>query len=135
PLSRPPRPGEPDTVRSSGDFALRGGKLQDARDRGAVSRKARLIAVQNPAAAHDPGGVLTAASEWPSAGDAVTTIDNHSVACRSQASGCSDERIATVNLERSFLLKISGERAISTGDCHAPTRGTISARDFFNNLQ
>ena len=125
---------KPDTVPSIEDFALRGGKMQDARDWGAVSRKARLIPVQNPAAAHDPGGVLAAASEWPSACNAVTTIDDDCVARRSQASRCSDERIATVDLERSFLLKISAEHAISTGDCHTPTCGTICANFGFGAL-
>ena len=68
---------QPDTVPGIEDFALRGGEEQEAHDRGAVGPKARLIPVQNPAAAGNPGGMLTTASQRPPSRDAIAACDCH----------------------------------------------------------
>src|ERR1700691_2858620 len=53
---------QPDTVPSVEDFAICGRKEQDSGDRYAIGSEARLIAVQNPAAADDPGRMLATTS-------------------------------------------------------------------------
>src|SRR5712691_8293464 len=50
------------------DFARRSGKTEHAHDRHAVRAKARLTAIDDPAATDEPLCVLTSASEWPPPG-------------------------------------------------------------------
>ena len=56
---------EPDAMPSVDDFTARGGEEQDARDRRAIGTKARLIAIQDPAATDDPVRMLATTRERP----------------------------------------------------------------------
>jgi len=65
---------QPDTVPGVEDLAVYGREEQDASDRPAVGSETCLLTVQDPAAADDPRGMLTATAQWPSAGNAISTI-------------------------------------------------------------
>ena len=67
---------EPDAVPRVEDFALPGGEEQNARDRRAIWTEARLIAIQDPAATHNPVGMLATTRKRPLTGDAIATIDD-----------------------------------------------------------
>ena len=97
------RAAQPDTVPSVEDFAVRGREEQDARDRTAIGSEAWLIPVQDPAAANDPGGMLTAAAQWPSARDAIAARDATASPTGRKDSGRSYMRVAAVDFARSFL--------------------------------
>jgi len=81
---------QPDAVPSVEDLAIRGRKEQDARQRGSVRPESWLVAVQNAAAANDPGGMLAAASQWPTARDAIAAVDDDGVPERAERPRGSD---------------------------------------------
>jgi hypothetical protein len=122
-----------DTVPSVEDFALLGRKKQNASDWGTIRCEARLVPVQNPAATYNPSGMLTTASQWPSACDAVTTINDHSISERTEGAGGSHVRVATVNFARSRRLQVTPKSAVLAANCHAPACGTVCARDLLDN--
>jgi len=124
---------EPDTVPGVENFAVCRGEKQEAHHWRAVGQEARLIAVQNPAAAHDPRGVLTTASKGPPAGDAIAALDDHGIAEGPKRSDRSDQRIAAIDFVRGLCRQISSEHAILAADRQAPARGAIGSRDLFDD--
>ena len=122
-----------DTAPSVKNFAVRRGKKEQAHERRAVRHQTRLIAIQDPAAADDPAGVLTAASKRPPARDPIAPFDDHGISEGPKRPRRSDQRIAAINFTRGVCRQISAKRPILAADCQAPARSPIGSRDLFYN--
>jgi hypothetical protein len=124
---------EADTVPGVGNLAVSGGKKQNAHEWRAIGPKAGLISVQYPATAHNPGGMPATTPERPAACDAVTTINDHGVAKRSQGPGNSNMWIAAVDFVCGRSRQVAPKDAVLATIGHAPADGTISSRDLFDD--
>src|SRR6516164_785051 len=107
---------QPDTVPGVEDLAVCGREEQDAGDWMAIGSEAWLLTVQDPAAADDPGGMLTTTAQWPSAGNAIATIFDDGISRRLKLSGSSYVRVTTVDFARSVRRQIPAKRAQLTAD-------------------
>ncbi|HEY2183501.1 MAG TPA: hypothetical protein VGH39_00795 [Xanthobacteraceae bacterium] len=126
-------PTEPDAVPSVENFAVCRGKKQNARKWRAVGEEARLIAIQNPAAAHDPAGMLTTAPKGPPARDTITALDDHRIPERPKRPCRSDQRVTPIDFVRGIPRQIPAKHAIRAADSQAPARRPIRSRDLFND--
>jgi hypothetical protein len=88
---------QPDTVPGVEDLAVCGREEQDAGDWTAVGSEAWLLTIRDPAAADDPGGMLTTTAQWPSAGNAIATIFDDGISKRPKRPGGSYVRVTTVD--------------------------------------
>src|SRR5580704_16737867 len=124
---------KPDTVPSVENFAVSGREEQDARDWRFIGPEARLITVQNPTAAHDPGGMLATTAQGPPARDAVAAIDDHSTPEGPKRPSRSDVRVAAVDFARCVHRQVSAEYAILAANRHTPARCAIGPSDLFDD--
>jgi hypothetical protein len=88
------------------DFAGSSRKEQKAHDGQSVGPEARLIAVENPAAADDPGRMLATAPERPQAGNAVAPIHDHGLPGRPKRAAGDHQRVAAVDFARRVRRQI-----------------------------
>src|SRR6516162_8401660 len=103
---------QPDAVPSPEDFAGCRREEQKARDRHTVGLDARLIVVEDPAAADDPSGMLATAPEWPPAASAVAAIHGDCFQCRRKCAAGDHKRVAAVNFTRCARREIPAEHAV-----------------------
>ena len=124
---------EPDAVPRVDDFALRGGEEQDARDRRAIGTEARLIAIYDPAATHNPVGMLATTRERPLTGDAIAAIHHRCVPGWSKHACRSDVRVVAINFSRRLRRQISAKHVIPAADRQTPAHRAVRFRDLFEN--
>src|SRR5437016_13989022 len=87
---------QPDAVPSVEDFAGCIREEQEARDRHPVDLDARLVGVENPAAADDPSRMLATAPERPPASSAVAAIHGDGFPRRPKCAAGDHKRVAAV---------------------------------------
>src|SRR5262245_14324351 len=122
-----------DAVPGVEDFAGRRGEEHEAHDRDSVRPKDQPIAVEDPAAANDPGGMLATAAERPAARNAVAAIHDHGLPRRPKRAAGDDERVSAVDLVRCVRRKISAEYTVLAADRETPAGRAICPRDLFDN--
>jgi hypothetical protein len=122
-----------DALPSIEDLAVGGGEKQDAHGRGSVGPEPWLVAIEDPASAHDPHAMLTAAPERPPTGDAIAAVDRDSLPGGPERSAGNNKRVAPVDFVCRGRWQTATEEAIQAPDHQAPTGGPINLRDCFDN--
>jgi hypothetical protein len=126
---------EADTVPGVENLAVSGRKKQNAHEWRTIGPEAGLISVQYPATAHNPGGMLATTPERPAARDAVTTLNDHGVAKRSQGPGSYNMWIAAVDFVCGRSRQVACETSSTTrtsvngSDSSPPTARGIQRRN------